>query len=95
MAVTAKDVEKIAALARLELAPSEKTALTAELGRILGWIEKLGEVNTDGVEPTAHVLGFESVMRQDEPRDFADRELILNNAPAREFDFIKVKKVIG
>lgn len=96
MAITQKDVEQVARLARLALTDAEKERFTAQLGVILGYIEKLNELNTDGVEPTSHALPLSNVWREDrrEAGTLGSPEEILANAPQREGPFFKVKKVI-
>lgn len=94
MNVTDKDVKHIAALARLELTSREKDLYRVQLEKIFQWMEKLSGVNTSNVEPTAHVLGMENVTREDVPAVFENRQALLSNAPERERDLYKVKKVI-
>ncbi len=94
MEIDEKTVEHIAELARLELSPSEKKMYAAQLGGILGWMEELEKADTSAVTPTTSVLGIENVVAADKPETFAAREEILKLAPEREFDFIKVRKVI-
>lgn len=94
MPITLKDVEHIAALARLELSQEEKELYRGQLWKIFHWMEKLDELDTSGVEPTAHVLGMENVTREDVPASFENREALLSLAPEREYDLVKVKKVI-
>ena len=94
MEITAKDVEYIAELAKLELRPEEKELYAGQLGSILGWMEELNKADTASVPPTSNILGAANPLREDKPADFGDREALLSNAPAREYDFIKVKKVI-
>lgn len=94
MAIIKKDVEYIAELSRLELTEAEKELYSGQLGSILGWMEELNKADTSGVEPTAHILGLENVLREDKTEPFADMEAVLQNAPQREADFIKVPKVI-
>lgn len=94
MQITEKDVDYIAELARLELTPEEKTLYAGQLAGIFGWMEKLNEADTTSVLPTANILGLENILREDKPAPFEDREAILKNVPYREYDFIKVKKVI-
>ena len=96
MSINIKDVEHIAKLSRLELSQAEKKKFSHELSSILDYIEKLKEVNTDKVEPTAQVTGLTNVMREDkkiEESDKEEREGILDQAPTRDGDFIKVKSV--
>ena len=94
MNVTDKDVKYIAALARLELNAEERRLCGAQLEKIFQWMEKLQELDTSGVEPTAHVLGMENVTREDVPAVFENRQALLSNAPEREHDPYKVKKII-
>jgi len=94
MDITRKDVEYIAELAKLELTEQEKGLYGGQLKNIFSWMEELNKADTSGVQPTSHILGLENVLRSDKPEPFADREAILKLAPQREFDFVKVPKVI-
>jgi len=94
MAVTRAEVEKIAGLARLELTGEECALYQKQLSSILDWMEELKGADTSSVEPLAHVFGTENVMRDDVPVRHEDRKSLLDNAPMREFDFVKVRKVI-
>lgn len=95
--VTAKDVERIAHLARIEIADDRKAKLAEELSLILGYIDKLKEVDTSDVEPTAQVTGLENIFRPDveQSPDTVTAELIRQNMPAREGSHLKVKSVFG
>ena len=99
MAITRKDVDHVARLARLALTEEEKERYTGQLGQILGYAEKLGQLNTDNVPPTTHVMPMANVWRDDkaEPstaETLGTAETILANAPEREGPLFKVKKVI-
>ena|SRR5947209_2839085 len=96
MSITKKDVEQVARLARLALTEDEKERYTAQLASILTYVEKLNQLDTRSVPPTAHVLPVSNVWREDraEPNVLASTEDLLNNAPEREGPFFKVKKVI-
>lgn len=96
MAITKKDVEHVARLARLSLSEEEKERYTAQLESILGYIEKLKTLNTDNVPPTSHVLPMANVWREDgaDQQILGSAEDILANAPDREGPFFKVKKII-
>ncbi|MEI7483060.1 MAG: Asp-tRNA(Asn)/Glu-tRNA(Gln) amidotransferase subunit GatC [Elusimicrobiota bacterium] len=94
MTITEKDVDYIAELARLELSPEEKKLYAGQLAGIFGWMEELNKADTSSVSPTANVMGLENALREDKPVAFEDREAILKNAPGREYDFVKVKKVM-
>ena len=95
MAITEQEVDYIAELARLELTPEEKTLYAGQLADIFGWMSELNKADTASLTPTANILDPENILREDKPVPFEDREAILKNAPDREHDFIKVKKVMG
>jgi aspartyl-tRNA(Asn)/glutamyl-tRNA(Gln) amidotransferase subunit C len=61
---------------------------------MLAYVEKLNELNTDGVEPMAHAVEVPAPMREDRVTNEADTEALLQNAPAREGDFFRVPKII-
>jgi aspartyl-tRNA(Asn)/glutamyl-tRNA(Gln) amidotransferase subunit C len=94
MGITMQDVEHVAGLARLELTPEEKEKFTGQLNAILKYMDKLNELNTDGVEPTSHVLPLVNVMREDEPRPSWPIEQVLKNAPDEEDGQFKVPAVL-
>jgi aspartyl-tRNA(Asn)/glutamyl-tRNA(Gln) amidotransferase subunit C len=76
-----EQVLHVARLARLELDDAEVERMAAELGSILENIERIGELDLAGVEPTAHVVALENVLRPDEPWDSLPREVALEQAP--------------
>lgn len=88
------DVRHTAHLARLELTETEATRFQSQLSQILGYVEKLKEVDVSGVEPTAHTADFLNVFRADEPRDWFTTEEALSNAPRQANHLIIVPKVI-
>lgn len=94
MAVTIKDVEYVAKLARLEFDESEKEKFTHELNDILKYVEKLSEVNTDDVDISISSYPMYNALREDEEKPSLDREVVLKNAPQREAGYFKVPKVI-
>jgi aspartyl-tRNA(Asn)/glutamyl-tRNA(Gln) amidotransferase subunit C len=94
MKLTEKDIEHVASLARLNLAPEQKTKMTNELANIINFADKLNELDTTGVEPTAHILDISNVFRKDEVRPSFDREDIIANAPTHEDGCVKVPKVV-
>jgi len=94
MKISREEVRHVALLARLALSPQEEEALTGQLDKILTYIEKLGELNTDAVEPTAHAVEVPTPFREDQVRNQADVEALLRNAPERGNDFFKVPKII-
>ena len=93
--LTLDDVKHVATLARLALPDDRLVKLTGELESILGYIDKLAEVDTSGVEPMAHALPVHNVLREDVPQDALPLEKVLQNAPETDGPFFKVPKVIG
>lgn len=93
--LTIAEVEHIAELAKLGLTEEEKRTFQEQLSAILEYFEKLQEVDTSAIPPTATVLPLYNVMREDEVRPSFPPELILANAPEREGDFFKVQAVLG
>jgi aspartyl-tRNA(Asn)/glutamyl-tRNA(Gln) amidotransferase subunit C len=94
MSVDLETVRKIAGLARIAMSDAEAEALLPELNNILGMVEQLGEVNTDGVEPLAAVIPNHLRLREDVVTDGAIRDAVLKNAPQAEHGFFAVPKVI-
>jgi aspartyl-tRNA(Asn)/glutamyl-tRNA(Gln) amidotransferase subunit C len=88
------DVKYVAHLARLSLTPEEEEKIGAQLGSVLGYIEKLKEVDISGVEPTAHAFPLVNVMRPDEVRPSMPPEEALRNAPAQANGLFIVPKII-
>jgi aspartyl-tRNA(Asn)/glutamyl-tRNA(Gln) amidotransferase subunit C len=94
MSVTPEQVRHIANLARIAMSEEELERFVPELNNILGWIEQLAEVDTDGVEPLATVIEQKLRMRDDAVTDGNCRDAILANAPDSEHGFFAVPKVI-
>ena len=94
MSVDAATVRHIAKLARIAVSDEEVAALEPELNNILGWIEQLGEVNTDGVEPLTAVIDQKLRLRDDVVNDGDCRDGVLANAPDAQHGFFAVPKVI-
>jgi len=88
------DVKYVAHLARLALTPEEEQKIGAQLGQILGYIEKLKEVDITGVEPTAHAFPLVNVSRPDETRPSLSNEEALMNAPAKANGLFIVPKIV-
>lgn len=94
MTINLKDVEHVANLARLELTETEKEQFAGQLNAILKYAEKLNELNTDGIEPTSHVLPLANVMREDQVRPSWPLEKVIRNAPDEENGQFKVPAVL-
>ncbi|MDI6892823.1 MAG: Asp-tRNA(Asn)/Glu-tRNA(Gln) amidotransferase subunit GatC [Actinomycetota bacterium] len=94
MAITKKDVEHVAWLARLALTDEEKDMFTRQLSQILEHAGKIAELDTSKILPTSHVLPVKNVFREDETRPCLSREEALSNAPAKERGMLKIPKII-
>lgn len=92
--ISLKDVEHVARLARLELAPEDKERMRRELDNILAYIDKLSALDVSSVEPTSHAVPLTNVMRDDELRPSLPRDEMLANAPDRTGDFFRVPRII-
>jgi len=95
MKLTREQVEKVALLARLELDEGELATMTAQLGQIVEYVEQLGELATDQVEPMAHAIELFNVFAADTLRPSLDRKLALANAPDHDDECYRVPAVLG
>lgn len=86
-------VDKIAELARLEFNAEEKENIKKDLSKILTYIDKLNEIDTDGVEPLIHISNEFNVLRKDVVGENISQEEALKNAPDKNSDYIKIPKV--
>jgi aspartyl-tRNA(Asn)/glutamyl-tRNA(Gln) amidotransferase subunit C len=87
------DVRYVAKLARLRLEQDEAARMAGELAKILAHIDKMSELDMEGVPPTAHVLDVVNVMRPDKPGRSLSREDALRNAPAVSDDCFRVPRM--
>jgi len=94
MSVSTEQVRHIAKLARIAMSDEEIERLAPELNNILGWVEQLAEVDTDGVEPLTAVIDQKLRLRDDVVTDGDIRDEILANAPEAQHGFFAVPKVI-
>jgi aspartyl-tRNA(Asn)/glutamyl-tRNA(Gln) amidotransferase subunit C len=93
--ISSDDVQHLAQLSSLQLANEEAESLRVDLENILGYIEQLSELNTDGIEPTYQVTDLQNVWRADEVDDYGiKRDTLLSLAPDSEQQQIKVPKVL-
>lgn len=94
MKITIADVEHVARLARLELGEDEKSLFAGQMDAILSYVEKLSELDTDGILPTSHAVPMENAFREDLTTPSIGIEKALANAPDRTGSFYRVPKVI-
>ncbi|MEX1376748.1 MAG: Asp-tRNA(Asn)/Glu-tRNA(Gln) amidotransferase subunit GatC [Eubacteriales bacterium] len=94
MAVTKEQVKYIASLAKLEIEEKDLDAFTKEMEQIIEFADSLNKIDTEGIEPTAHIQGIENVLRKDsEPVTFGTEKL-LENAPEKVDTCFSVPKVV-
>jgi aspartyl-tRNA(Asn)/glutamyl-tRNA(Gln) amidotransferase subunit C len=94
MAATPIDIKYVAHLARLQITTEEEQKFGAQLGQVLGYIEKLRQLDVSQVEPTAHAVPLVNVTRSDEIRPSMSNEEALGNAPARANGLFLVPKIV-
>jgi len=88
------EVRKVARLSRLDLSGEELARFTEQLSAILDYVEKMNELDTDGVEPLAHCLPISNCFREDIVGESLGSEKVLANAPQRDGDFFRVPKIL-
>lgn len=93
--LTPEAFQKLSHLARLRFEPQEAEAFQEQLNKVLTYVEKLQEVDIDGIEPMSHVQQLDTVMREDEPLPSGIRDEALKNAPDKEGPFFKVPQFVG
>lgn len=94
MALTDEQVEYVAMLARLGLSDEERARLREQLSSILGHIDRLRELDTSAIPPTAQVIPLDPVLRDDIARPSLTLEQVLANAPRSENGFIRVNAIL-
>lgn len=94
MKVTRDDVENVAWLSRLSISEADMDKNIKELSDFLEYVDKLKDVDTENVAPTAHVLPLKNVFREDVVKPSLDRTLALSNAPDQEDGYFRVPKII-
>jgi aspartyl-tRNA(Asn)/glutamyl-tRNA(Gln) amidotransferase subunit C len=95
MSLSRADVEKVALLARLRLNEDELATMTDQLGQIVGYVDQLAEVNTDGVEPMAHAIELSNVFKDDRVAPSLPQDEALANAPHHDARGYLVPAVLG
>jgi aspartyl-tRNA(Asn)/glutamyl-tRNA(Gln) amidotransferase subunit C len=94
MKITRAEVEHVARLARLALGEDELESLTGQMDAILGYVEQLNELDTEGIIPTAHAVPMENAFREDAVKPSLGAEAALGNAPDAGAGCFRVPKVI-
>lgn len=90
--ISDETIEYVGILAKLELSDAEKENAKKDMGSMLDYIDKLGELNTDGIEPMSHVFPVQNVFREDVVTNGDDRDAILSNAPGQKDGMFEVPR---
>jgi aspartyl-tRNA(Asn)/glutamyl-tRNA(Gln) amidotransferase subunit C len=93
--ITEEQVRHVAKLARLKLSDEEIHRFAQQMSDMLAYVDKLGELDVDGVEPMAHAVDMVNALRTDEARPGEPADEMLKNAPQRYEDYFRVPKVLG
>lgn len=94
MEITKNEVRHVADLARLKFTDEELDKFSVQLDSILRYVNKLDELNTDNVKPTAHIVPISNVFRDDVVKTSMNKEKVLMNAKEKEDGYFKVPKII-
>ena len=89
-----KTVDEVAHLARLEFSEDGKAEILNDMNRMLAFVDKLNEMDTNGIEPLIYMTDEVNVLREDESKDTLTQKQALINAPKKDSDYFKVPKVI-
>ena len=95
MKITKDEVLYVADLARLDLDAEMIDKFSGQIGTILDYVDKLNEVDTEGVRPTSHAISLTNAFREDEQTEHLERDKALANAPEKEDGSFIVPKVVG
>ena len=92
--ITREDVKYVSDLARVELTEDEEKDMVQQLGRILHYVDKLNELDTENVEPTAHILPVQNVVRDDKVKTSLPVQTVMDIAPEQKENMFKVPRII-
>ena len=87
-------IDKLSKLAMLQFSDEERQEIKSDLEKMIGFVDKLKELDTTGVEPLLHMSSNTDILREDIPGNMVNREAALQNAPFHDDEFFKVPKVI-
>lgn len=94
MKISKEEVEKLAHLARLEFSEEEKLSMQADMDKILGFVDKINELDLEGVEPLVYLNEDRNIMRADKVEQRITKDEALKNSPAKDSDYFRVPKVL-
>ena len=93
--ISDETIEYVGILAKLDISGQEREQAKTDMGRMLDYIDKLNELDTEGIEPMSHVFPVQNVFREDEVTNGDEREKALANAPSRKDDMFVVPNVMS
>lgn len=94
MKITTDDVKYVANLARLNVTEAEAETMCGQMADIIAFADALGEIDTEGIEPTNHAIKVENVLRPDKVRESYDRDELLKNAPSKQAGCYTVPRIV-
>jgi len=94
MKISTEEVEKLAHLARLEFSEEEKLSMQTDMDKILGFVDKINELDLEGVEPLVYLNEDRNIMRADKVVQRISKDEALKNSPAKDSDYFRVPKVL-
>ena len=94
MTTDIQTIRSLAHLARLEFDETKEQEMLTDLNKILNWVDKLSELDTENIEPLIHMTEEVNVMREDVAQNTVTHEEALRNAPKKDSDYIRVPKVL-
>ena len=89
-----KTVDEVAHLARLEFSEEGKVEILNDMNRMLAFVDKLNEMDTNGIEPLIYMTDEVNVLREDEAKDTLTQKQALKNAPKKDSDYFRIPKVL-
>lgn len=95
MPINSQEVDAIASLAKLSFSSKEKLKIAKQLDRIMEYVEKLEELDTEKISPTSHVLQLQNVFRKDVCKEWKNQKALFQNAPSVKHNYFSVLKVIS
>ena len=94
MKIDKETLQKIAHLARLDFEEKGAEQMVSDMTEILDWVDKLNELDTEGVEPLTNMAAEQNRLREDEPKETLSHERGMRNAPKKDSDYFRVPKVM-
>ena len=94
MEITNETIDKLAVLAKLQFKEGDKEIIRKDLSKIIAFVDKIDELDTEGVEPLIHINREVNVLREDEVSETITQVQALKNAPSKDSDYFKIATVL-